>query len=300
MVPIHAFLIDHPDAGLILVDAGINRDMAHAHRQYYKRWAWRLLTEEDEYRLDRSQELATQVQRLGYCVDDIDTVVVTHMHEDHLGGLRTVSHAKVVLSLDAWDAKNLGIFSWRKWSPSFEMAASGGTVTTAELITFSSGRFHGFDRSRDLLGDGRIVLLPTPGHADGHLSVLVQMDDYELLLTGDVLYTLRHLDVDQVRQIMPGKRAQREQVGSIRRIQKLRETLPQMVILPTHDHTAYQSEFVGPFLNDGQLSVDERRQIEAYESQLFDRDWHLRPQALPHFVPPEYGGIGTVAEPRTS
>lgn len=38
VVPIYAYLIDHPRAGLILVDAGINWDMAHAHNQYYDHW----------------------------------------------------------------------------------------------------------------------------------------------------------------------------------------------------------------------------------------------------------------------
>jgi hypothetical protein len=39
IVPIYAYLIDHPQAGLILVDAGINWNMAHAHNQYYDRGA---------------------------------------------------------------------------------------------------------------------------------------------------------------------------------------------------------------------------------------------------------------------
>lgn len=44
LVPIHVYLIDHPTAGLILVDAGINWDQAHAHHDYYRgllaRMAW--------------------------------------------------------------------------------------------------------------------------------------------------------------------------------------------------------------------------------------------------------------------
>ncbi|HET7275173.1 MAG TPA: N-acyl homoserine lactonase family protein [Longimicrobiaceae bacterium] len=291
IVPIYAFLIDHPRAGLILIDAGINWDMAHAHRQYYQRWGWRLITDEDEYRLTRPQELAAQVKRLGYSVEDIESVVLTHLHEDHLGGLREVPQARVVLSLDAWNSKNLGVFSWREWSPSF-------TFATAEVITFSSGPFHSFDSSQDLLGDGSIILLPTPGHADGHLSVLVRMAGYELLITGDVIYTLRHLDFEQVRQIMLGKRMREQQIDSIRRIRRLREVLPGTVVLPSHDHTTYQSRLLEIFLADGELSDQERQEIATYEARLFTENWHLAPAALPHFVEAQdSGNVGSVAEP---
>lgn len=52
VVPIHAYLIDHPDEGLILVDAGINWRQAHEHGRYYKGIA-RYLFDDDEYQLDR-------------------------------------------------------------------------------------------------------------------------------------------------------------------------------------------------------------------------------------------------------
>jgi hypothetical protein len=70
------------------------------------------------------------------------------------------------------------------------------------------------------------------------------------------------------------------------------------VILPTHDHTAYQFRYSDPFLADGELCDEERQKIKAYEARLFDEDWRLVPGALPHFVsPPENGRVGAVAEP---
>lgn len=72
--------------------------------------------------------------------------------------------------------------------------------------------------SQDLLGDGSIILLPTPGHAEGHLCVLVQMEAYQLLLAGDILYTLRHLAVDEVRAITVGKKMKQQQDSSEARL----------------------------------------------------------------------------------
>ncbi len=257
VVPIYAYLIDHPRAGLILVDTGINCDLAHAHNQYYKGLLFHLTLDEDEYLLTHEQELSAHLRRLGHRPEDVQTVVLTHLHEDHLGELRLLPQARVVLSRREWDAKNLGIFLFREWSPSY-----AGAVKSPELISYSSGPCHKFAASHDLLGDGSIVLLPTPGHAEGHLGVLVQMEGYQLLLSGDVLYTLRHLAVDEVRAITLSKKMQQGLISSMPSIQQLREALPGMVLAPPHDHTAYMSRYLEPFLADGGLSLEERQAIK--------------------------------------
>ena len=54
IVPIHAYLIDHPHDGLMLVDAGINWRQTYEHGAYYK-GIQHYLFDDDEYRLDRSE-----------------------------------------------------------------------------------------------------------------------------------------------------------------------------------------------------------------------------------------------------
>ncbi len=293
IVPIYAYLIDHPTAGLILVDTGINWDMAHHHNQFYKHWLFHLTLDEDEYRLTHEQELAAHLQRLGYRAEDIKTVLITHLHEDHLGELRSLRHAKIIVSQDAWDAKNLGIWLFREWSPCIT-----GIVDKPELINYTSGRFHSFDKSQDVVGDGSIVLLPTPGHADGHFSVFVQMEGYQLLLVADAMYALRHLAVDDVRAILLGSRMKAEYIDSIKRIQQLRGAFPDMIIVPTHDHTAYQFQYIEPFLADGALSPEERQAIKTYEAQMFSPGWRLKPNYLPRYIPgTTQDHVGLVTEP---
>lgn len=293
IVPIYAFLIDHPRAGPIMVDTGINWRMAHEHNQYYDHWLFRLSLDEDEYRLTREQELGTHLKRTGYWADEIETVILTHLHEDHLGEVQAFPRARFILTEEEWKARNLGIFRYREWSPSFSALDN-----PVEKVTYSSGPYYSFEKSQDLLGDGSIRLLPTPGHSRGHMSVLVQKGGYQLLLTGDALYTLRHLAVEQVRAIVLGKKQLEQLFDSIRRVQRLRDALPEMVIVPGHDHTRYLREYLDPFLADGVLSPEERQAIRDYEARLFEPGWRLALSALPRFLPPADGGnVGAVTEP---
>lgn len=295
VVPDYAYLIDHPQAGLILVDTGLNWEQAHEPKAYYKEsLMYRLLMDEDMNRLTREQELPAQVQRVGYRCEDIQMVILTHLHYDHLGGLRSVPQAKVIVSRDEWNGRTGKTFGFipNTYLPSI------ASITAPELVSYSSGPFHNFERSQDLLLDGSIILLPTPGHTSGSLSVFLHMGDYHLLLVGDTLYTLRHLAVDQLRAVTFSRTLRAQQISSIRRIQQLRQALPSLVIAPEHDHTDYIRKLLGPFLADGGLSLEEQQAIKTYETSLFDEGGHLVPSALPHFLPPlDRGRVGSVTEP---
>ena len=291
-VPIHAYLLEHPKEGLILLDAGICSDQAHRHSQYY-RGILRLILDEDEYDQEPSETLAAQLKRLGYRCDDVRTVILTHLHEDHVGGLRDLPKARVVVSHAEWDARRTKMFGFIPmfYEPSY------GSVEHWERVKFESGAFHTFERSHDLFGDGSVRLLPTPGHTPGHTCALIEMGGYQLMVTGDCLYTLRHLATDQVQAFRLSHETGDQQVDSIKRIAGLRKLLPGLHLLVGHDHTEYQWRHLVPYLSKGWLSEDDRRALSDYQSRLFDRDGMLRPSALPKFRRDDQRGVGTVSEP---
>jgi N-acyl homoserine lactone hydrolase len=292
-VPIHAYLLEHPQQGLVLVDAGICPEQAHQHGQYY-RGILRLILDEDEYAQDPAEALPEQLKRLGFRADDVRTVILTHLHEDHVGALRELRKAKVVISKTEWDMRHMKMFGFIPmfYEPSYS------SVAEWDRITFDSGAFHTFARSQDLFRDGSVRLLPTPGHTPGHLSVLLEMGTYQLLVTGDCLYTLRHLATTQVQAVRMSRAMGNDQIDSINRIGELKRLRPGIFLVPGHDHTDYQWKYLVPPLAKGWLTEEEQRSLADYESKLFDTNWTLRPEHLPRFIPGGNGkAVGIVSEP---
>jgi glyoxylase-like metal-dependent hydrolase (beta-lactamase superfamily II) len=292
-VPIHAYLVEHPSQGLILLDAGICSAQAHQHSRYYS-GILKLILDDDEYAQEPSETLAEQLKGRGYRCEDVRTVILTHLHEDHVGGLRDLPKAKVVVSQAEWDARKAKMFGF---IPMFYEPSYGG-VEQWQRVRFESGAFHSFERSHDLFGDGSLRLLPTPGHTPGHTCALVEMGGYQLMVTGDCLYTLRHLATDQVQAFRLSEATGDEQVDSIGRIARLRKLLPGLHLLVGHDHTGYQWKHLLPSLAKGWLSEEDRRALSDYESSLFGADGRLRASALPAFQPGANNApVGSVSEP---
>jgi N-acyl homoserine lactone hydrolase len=98
---------------------------------------------------------------IGLTCDDIDVVVCSHLHPDHCGcnsffkRATHVVHAKELEAARVPDAEKFGYLA-----ADFEQSVPFETI----------------DRQRDLFGDGRIVLVPLPGHTPGTTGALVTLE----------------------------------------------------------------------------------------------------------------------------
>ncbi len=284
-VPVYAYLIDHPRHGLMMVDTGVNGEQAHDHDGYYGHggMASRLLTERNEYRMSLGQDPRVQVARFGYDMKDVKTVFLTHVHDDHAGGLRHLPQASVVVDRRDWDDGVL-------YPHSFDLV-KGNLAFPA----FDSGAFSAFPESQDHFGDGSVILLPTPGHSPGHMCVLLRVDGGSVLFMGDTLYTLAHLAVDQVRQMTIGGADTVRQIEAARRVQRLLASAADTVPLFAHDNTRYQAEMVASAFSGGLPGEAGIRRLRRHMDSVLTPGWRLRPGHMPRFLPPPSGaGLGRV------
>jgi glyoxylase-like metal-dependent hydrolase (beta-lactamase superfamily II) len=222
-LPIHAWAIEHPE-GLILVDTGEVHEASDPHyfpaaHPFYRRSMRADITADDE--------IDARLRQAGLDPDDVRWVVVTHLHTDHAGGLRHFPAAEIVLSADEW-AAGRGLGGWaRGYLPHlFPRWLAPRTVV------FTGERVGEFAASHPLTEAGDVVLVPTPGHTHGHLSVLVHRPgEPDLLLAGDASFTEQVMLDGVVDGVAIDARAARETLARLQRHTRSRPT----VYLPAHD-----------------------------------------------------------------
>lgn len=177
-MPTYCSLIEHPE-GLILVDTG---ETAKIYEKDYLPNGG-LYHKAVETRIKESEELPHQLAKIGVEPKDIKTVLLTHMHGDHIGGLAHFEHATIYVSQTEYElasskkGPNNGYFpkNWPSW---FQPT----------LITYSDGPEGNFLKSQKITNDGKIVVVPTPGHSIGHQSVLVKDSNFTTIIAGDLTY----------------------------------------------------------------------------------------------------------------
>src|SRR5262249_52934614 len=88
-----------------------------------------------------------------------------------------------------------------------------------------------FDRSRPVTSDGRVAIVPTPGHTPGHVSVIVDDGDESFFLAGEKSYTQQALVERKGDGVSPSEPISLDTFQTILRYAAARRT----VYLPTHD-----------------------------------------------------------------
>ena len=175
-VPVAAFLVVHPK-GKVLFDTGIHANGFHDPVAHYGEG----LAAYFKFFCGAGEGVAAQLRLLGLEPGDISHVVNSHLHFDHCGcnALFTraeifVQGAEMRVTRAARDADRRPDRDW------------DGPLNYRLL-----------EGEHDLFGDGKLVIVPTPGHTAGHQSLRV--DDgsgVRFCLTGDACYTQEHLERD--------------------------------------------------------------------------------------------------------
>lgn len=182
-------------------------------------------------------QLVTGLDTIGYGVDDIAALVLTHGHSDHIGFAKqlheTADTPVLVHEADATlvsgtDDGDIGELVWNIWRPAImrlliEFSRSGGVPPPVETV-------EPFEHETVLDVPGTPQVIHVPGHSDG--SCALYLPDREVLICGDALATV-DLKTGRARgpQIMSMFNADGElAVESLDRL----ESLGQITLLPGH------------------------------------------------------------------
>jgi len=232
-LPLQFFLIEHRD-GLILFDTGIDPAIV-TDKGYIKQAIGRFLlprifrlhvTEED--RLDHVLAGA------GVPVTDIQMAVISHLHFDHAGGIAHIPQADLLVSAREWAILSEPHPEY-EWILREHIEIPSAKWRQISFEPIDDPLFEGFDGVFDVVGDGSMILLPTPGHTAGSMSMLIRQEGWDpILLVGDLTYETALLEKD----IVPGTGNKDALLASFAKVRQLKERLPGLVIVASHDAAA--------------------------------------------------------------
>lgn len=180
--PINVFAVVHPD-GVLVFDTG---QSAAAARPGFLPW-WHPYLRLARFELTREDEAAEQLRQLGIDPAAVRWVVLSHLHTDHAGGVAAFPQAEVIVSEIEWRLA-------RGFGGRLRGYVQQQIPAQPRLARFDGPRVGPFPRSEDLAGDTSLLLVPTPGHTAGHLSVLVRGENGAYLLAGDLVHESAELE----------------------------------------------------------------------------------------------------------
>ena len=201
-IPVPAYLVE-TETERILIDTGLHPGAVEDMGAHYG---------DDDVgaiAIEQEESIADQVD-----LSTLTSVVLTHLHFDHAGGLALVpENVPIVIQRSEWKA--------------------GHDEARVKLNYLQPRDYAGQDREvvlvdgdQDLLGDGSIELLSTPGHSTGHQSVRVG----EVVIGADVVHFAEVLDDPRFPAFAADFDAQ---LRSAERLRGLREV--GLTVLPGHD-----------------------------------------------------------------
>jgi N-acyl homoserine lactone hydrolase len=233
--PINVYVIEHAN-GLLLFDTGQDRASVTDEAYFPSGFTGVLYDRLARFHIGEQETLTAQLATLGYTPADVDTAILSHLHQDHMGGLPELGGADLLVAAAEWAELSKpapeprGFLRAHIQLPGLRWHQIGLDPTRDPALA-------PFTRSLDVMGDGSLVLLPTPGHTPGSLSLLVRRQTRSpLLLVGDLTYEAELLE----RRQLPGVGGRGQLANTTNQVLALKERMPDLAILPAHDPTAAQ------------------------------------------------------------
>ncbi len=236
-LPVNVFLLRHTD-GDVLFDLGQDRrSVTDPDAYFYVRGPVGVLHRRvARFEIGADDTLPAVLARHGRSLADVRTVILSHLHQDHVGGLGDVRRMAPEAAVVA-DAEELDVLGSRTPEARGVLARHvdlPGVRWRTVAYRRAGADLQPFDRAAQPLGDPSLILLPTPGHTPGSVTALVRAPDRPpLLLVGDATFAEEYLRCGHV----PG-------VGNTGRMRRTSTNLLALadrlgaVVLPAHDPSA--------------------------------------------------------------
>jgi glyoxylase-like metal-dependent hydrolase (beta-lactamase superfamily II) len=192
------YLVIHPK-GMLIFDTGLNDRLVG--RPLYENAL-------EGYAQIKFNTLSGQLADIGVAPADIDYLVLSHYHWDHIGNAGDFARSTWLVYQGDRDRMFSGAARANAWFSEY------AALETSKTVLLSG--------DHDVFGDGTVVVLATPGHTEGHCSLLVRLKNTgPVILSGD----LYHYPEERTLNRMPNEEKATGTVESRRKIEELAQRI---------------------------------------------------------------------------
>jgi glyoxylase-like metal-dependent hydrolase (beta-lactamase superfamily II) len=132
--------------------------------------------------------LMANLRAAGYQPEQVDEVLLTHLHKDHVGGVildGKMAFPNAVLRVSQTDADYWFDPASKTKAPAFLSSFFDSAIASVAPYQ-RAGRFKTFSGNQEL--EPGLWALATPGHTPGHTSYVIQSGTQTLLVWGDIIH----------------------------------------------------------------------------------------------------------------
>jgi len=222
--PVFAYLIEHPKKGFLLIDTGLHASFSEKRFGNFGLFLGSMAKTKTEKGLD----VVSQIKSIHVRPDEIDKIILSHLHLDHVSGLQHFmknDRVKVFIDPDEIDAgKSFGAVMKgyvKKHYSDVQLYPIQYSLKPKPLF---------FDHVWDVYGDQSVFVMKTAGHTPGHISALLNMSGGPVFLTFDAAHRKSNIE-----EGVPPRGDYEKALASINNIKALSEMMPEMRIIYGHD-----------------------------------------------------------------
>lgn len=234
--------IEHRKLGVVLVDTGY----AAKFLQETDRLPGRLYRAVTPVSFREEESAKRQLEACGIAAEQVRTILITHFHADHIAGLNEFPNAQFVYLPDAYEAvKRLrGLSALRRaFLPGLlpeQFEARSKPIRKDRRVALHSG--FPFPYALDALGDGSVLAVELPGHADGQIGLLLATERHDYLLCADAAWSGKAVRENRPPHPIAGivMSNRRQYAESFQKLVLLERRFPRLRIVASHCPEVWQ------------------------------------------------------------